>query len=193
MTHTEAGVDEAGRGPLVGSVVAAAVILDPLKPVQGLADSKTLSQKRRVALAKQIRERAADWAIAEVTHTEIDHLNILQASLLAMKRAVDGLSIKPDNVLVDGNRTPDLGNVHCRAVVKGDAKVPAISAASILAKVHRDDQMTTLHSMHPRYGFDRHKGYPTRQHLRMLHEHGPIEQHRKTYKPVANWMKHNSG
>jgi ribonuclease HII len=184
-----AGVDEAGRGPLVGSVIAAAVILDPLKPITGLADSKTLSEKKRLALAEQIRECAADWAIGEVTHAEIDKLNILQASLLAMKRAVDGLVIKPDSVLVDGNRTPDLGDVPCSAIVKGDAKVPAISAASILAKVHRDEQIMELHKIHPQYGFDRHKGYPTQQHLRMLQQHGPIHQHRKTYKPVAKVLK----
>lgn len=181
---TIAGVDEAGRGPLVGSVIAAAVILDPFKPITGLADSKTLSEKKRLVLAEQIRERAADWAIGEVTHAEIDELNILRASLLAMKRAVDGLVVKPDSVLVDGNRTPDL-DVPCSAIVKGDAKVPAISAASILAKVHRDEQIMALHKIHPQYGFDRHKGYPTQQHLRMLQEHGPIHQHRKTYKPVA--------
>jgi ribonuclease HII len=185
MTHTEAGVDEAGRGSLVGSVIAAAVVLDPLKPITGLADSKALSEKKRLALAEQIRQRAADWAIGEVTHAEIDELNILQASLLAMKRAVEGLVIEPDNVLVDGNRTPDLGDTPCSAIVKGDATVPAISAASILAKAHRDDQMMTLHRVYPQYGFDRHKGYPTRHHLRMLHEHGVIYQHRKTYRPVA--------
>ena len=184
-TKPFAGVDEAGRGPLVGSVIAAAVVLDPLKTITGLADSKTLSEKNRVALAAQIRERAASWAIGEVTHTEIDELNILQASLLAMKRAVDRLVIKPDSVLVDGNIAPDLGDVPCNAIVKGDAKVPAISAASILAKVYRDDQMLMLHKIYPQYGFDKHKGYPTRQHLRMLKEYGPISQHRKTYKPVA--------
>lgn len=184
---TEVGVDEAGRGPLVGSVIAAAVVLDPLKPIAGLADSKTLSEKKRLALAEQIRQKAVDWAIGEVNHTEIDELNILQASMLAMKRAVEGLVIKPDNVLVDGNSTPDLGDVPCSAIVKGDAKVPAISAASILAKVHRDNQMI-LHKIYPQYGFDKHKGYPTRQHLRMLQEHGPIHQHRKTYKPVAKLL-----
>jgi len=135
-------------------------------------------------LAEQIRQNAADWAIGEATHAEIDELNILQASLLAMKRAVNNLNIKPDRVLVDGNRTPDLGGVPCSAIVKGDAKVPAISAASILAKVHRDNQMMVLHMIYPQYGFDRHKGYPTRQHLTMLREHGPIHEHRKTYKPV---------
>lgn len=182
--HT-AGVDEAGRGPLVGSVIAAAVILDPLKPITGLVDSKVLSEKRRIALAEQIRQCAADWAIGEANHAEIDKLNILQASLLAMKRAVDGLVIKPDNVLVDGNRTPDLGNTQCSTIVKGDATVPAISAASILAKVYRDNQMMVLHKTYPQYGFDKHKGYPTRQHLKMIQEHGPIHQHRKTYKPIA--------
>jgi ribonuclease HII len=183
-----AGVDEAGRGPLVGSVIAAAVILDPLKTITGLADSKTLSEKKRVMLAEQIRECAVDWAIGEVTHAEIDELNILQASLLAMKRAVENLVIKPDSVLVDGNRTPDLRDVPCSAIVKGDAKVPAISAASILAKVHRDDQMRVLHRMYPQYGFDRHKGYPTKHQLTMLCEHGPISEHRKTYKPVKIYL-----
>jgi ribonuclease HII len=180
----EAGVDEVGRGPLVGSVIAAAVILNPLKPIMGLADSKVLSKKKKLALAYSIRDSALDWAIGEATHLEIDELNILQASLLAMKRAVDGLTIRPDNVLVDGNRSPDI-DIPCRAIVKGDATVPAISAASILAKIHRDEQMMTLHQIHPMYGFDKHKGYPTEQHLNMLQKHGPIDQHRKTYKPVT--------
>jgi len=180
-----AGVDEAGRGPLVGSVIAAAVILDPLKPITGLADSKTLSEKKRLALAEQIHKNAVDWAIGEVTHEEIDKLNILQASMLAMKRAVHGLVIKPNSALVDGNKTPDIGDVPCIAIIKGDVKVPVISAASILAKVYRDNQMIALHTIHPQYGFDKHKGYPTRQHLKMLQEHGPIQQHRKTYKHIA--------
>jgi len=186
--NTIAGIDEAGRGPLVGSVIATAVILDPLKPLTGLADSKTLSEKKRLVLAEQIRQNAVDWAIGEATHSEIDELNILQASLIAMKRAVKNLTIKPDSVLVDGNRTPDLGGVPCSAIVKGDSKVPAISAASILAKVHRDDQMMVLHRIYPQYGFDRHKGYPTRHHLTMLREHGPIHEHRKTYKPVKMYL-----
>jgi ribonuclease HII len=182
-----AGVDEVGRGPLVGSVIAAAVILNPLKLIDGIADSKTLSEKKRIAIAEQIKQNAT-WAIGEATHDEIDELNILQATMLAMKRAVDGLTIKPDNVLVDGNKAPDLGDISCNAIVKGDAKIPAISAASILAKVYRDDQMRSLHEIYPQYGFDIHKGYPTKQHMKMIQEYGLIHEHRKTYKPIRKYL-----
>ncbi len=180
----EAGVDEAGRGPLAGSVIAAAVILDPGAPIVGLADSKTLSEKKRGRLSLEIKEKAVAWAIGEATHKEIDESNILQASLLAMKRAVDNLDVTPTNVLVDGNAKPAMG-IPCVAIVRGDATEPAISAASIVAKVHRDAQMVALHEIHPQYGFDKHKGYPTKHHMEMLKLYGPIEYHRKTYKPVA--------
>lgn len=191
MVYIEAGVDEAGRGALVGSVIAAAVILDPLNPIDGLADSKILSEKKRLILDEHIRQRAMAWAIGEATNVEIDNLNILQASLLAMKRAVSGLVIRPDKVLVDGNKTPELDDIPCISIVRGDATVDAISAASILAKVYRDDQMVTLHKSYPQYGFNKHKGYPTREHLKMLKEHGVINQYRKTYKPVANLLNNS--
>jgi ribonuclease HII len=191
MVYIEAGVDEAGRGALVGSVIAAAVILDPLNPIDGLADSKILSEKKRIILDEHIRQRAIAWAIGEATNVEIDNLNILQASLLAMKRAVLALVIRPDKVLVDGNKTPELDDIPCISIVRGDATVAAISAASILAKVYRDDQMVTLHKSYPQYGFNKHKGYPTREHLKMLKEHGVINQYRKTYKPVANLLNNS--
>lgn len=179
-----AGVDEAGRGPLVGDVVAAAVILDPDKPIAGLADSKVLSQKRREVLFEQIQQQALAWSVASATATEIDQLNILQATFLAMQRAVSGLKVLPEQVLVDGNRCPDFA-CPTEAVVKGDSKVPAISAASILAKVVRDRQMYELHLAHPDYGFDRHKGYPTALHREMLQALGPLPEHRRSYRPVA--------
>jgi ribonuclease HII len=178
-----AGVDEAGRGPLAGPVVAAAVILDPRAPIRGLADSKALSPGRRERLFDEIRAKALALAIAEASVEEIDRLNILQATLLAMRRAVDGLRLVPRLVLVDGNRLPPLA-MPARAIVKGDATVPSISAASILAKVHRDRLCVALHASWPQYGFDGHKGYPTAAHLRALREHGACPAHRRSFGPV---------
>ena len=178
------GVDEAGRGPLAGSVVAAAVILDPERPIEGLNDSKKLSAKRREALAIEIRGSALAWAIAEASVAEIDHLNILQASLLAMQRAVDALSLRPSEALIDGNRCPQLC-CPARAVIGGDGKVASIAAASILAKTFRDAQMLELHALYPQYGFARHMGYPTAVHLAALREHGVSPVHRLSYAPVA--------
>lgn len=177
------GVDEAGRGPLAGPVYAAAVILDPLRPVAGLADSKALSASRRETLAQRIRERSLAWTIAHATVDEIDQLNILRASLLAMKRAVDRLCVTPAEVLVDGLHCP-LIDVPTRAIARGDATVEAISAASILAKTARDAEMLALHTRFPQYGFDRHKGYPTPEHLNALRIHGACELHRKSFAPV---------
>nr|WP_240592729.1 ribonuclease HII [Macromonas bipunctata] len=179
-----AGVDEAGRGPLAGPVVAAAVILDDLHPIAGLADSKKLSAARREALFDEIRAKALCCSIAEASVAEIDRLNILQATLLAMQRAVAGLRLRPSLVQVDGNRLPLLG-IRAEAIVKGDAKVAAISAASILAKVTRDRGLQALHAQYPQYGFDRHKGYGTAAHLAALHTHGPCEAHRRSFAPVA--------
>lgn len=178
-----AGVDEAGRGPLAGPVVAAAVMLDELQPIRGLNDSKKLSPRARERLFDEIRAKALCCCIAEASVEEIDRLNILQATLLAMRRAVEGLRLKPQRVLVDGNRLPLL-TMPAEAIVRGDAKVPAISAASILAKVHRDRLCTTLHERHPQYGFDGHKGYPTAAHLAALREHGACEVHRRSFAPV---------
>ena len=178
-----AGVDEAGRGPLAGPVVAAAVILDELKPIRGLGDSKTISPARRERLYDEIRAKALACCIAEASVEEIDRLNILQATLLAMQRAVHGLRLSPRKVLVDGNRLPLL-KVPAEAIVKGDATVPAISAASILAKVHRDRLCLALHDTHPAYGFATHKGYPTAAHLAALRAHGACEAHRRSYAPV---------
>lgn len=180
---TVCGVDEAGRGPLAGPVVAAAVILDPARPVAGLADSKKLSAKKREQLAAAIRASAIAWAVAEATVEEIDALNILQATLLAMQRAVAGLAIAPAEVLVDGNRCPRL-DVPVRAIVGGDATVAQISAASILAKTVRDAGMLDLHARYPRYGFDRHMGYGTAAHLTALRAHGPCPAHRRSFAPV---------
>jgi ribonuclease HII len=177
------GVDEAGRGPLAGPVLAAAVILDAGRPIAGLADSKQLTARQRDARAREIRARALAWAIASASVEEIDALNILQASLLAMRRAVRLLSVQPEEVLVDGLHCPELG-LPARAVVKGDATVAAISAASILAKVARDDEMRALHRRHPEYGFDRHKGYPTPAHLAALRAHGVSAVHRRSFGPV---------
>ncbi|MGN6702401.1 MAG: ribonuclease HII [Burkholderiaceae bacterium] len=177
------GVDEAGRGPLAGPVFAAAVILDPARPIDGLRDSKKLSAARREALAEAIRERALAWSIAHCSETEIDELNILQATMLAMRRAVDGLHVPPGLALIDGNRCPDLP-VAARAVVRGDATVPAISAASILAKTARDAVLDELHARFPQYAFDRHKGYPTALHLERLRLHGVSPVHRRSYAPV---------
>lgn len=178
------GVDEAGRGPLAGPVVAAAVILDPLNPISGLNDSKKLSAKRRDALAVEIRAKALAWSVAEASVEEIDRINILQASLLAMRRAVEGLKIAPEKALIDGNRCPPLA-CPAEAVVGGDGKVASIAAASILAKTVRDAGMLLLHAEYPMYGFDRHMGYPTAFHLQALREHGPSPVHRRSYAPVA--------
>ena len=179
-----AGVDEAGRGPLAGPVVAAAVILDDRHPIYGLADSKKLSAKRREALFDEIRAKALCCSIAQASVEEIDTLNILQATLLAMRRAVLGLRLPPKLVLVDGNRLPVL-EIRSEAIVKGDEKVPAISAASILAKVTRDRWCNQYHTEFPQYGFDQHKGYGTAEHLAALRQHGACPQHRKTFRPVT--------
>lgn len=178
-----AGVDEVGRGPLAGPVVAAAVILDPDRPIQGLADSKALSPRRREALAMQIRECAGAWALGRAEPVEIDALNILQASLLAMARAVAALSRMPTEILVDGIHLPDV-TCPARAIVGGDATVPAISAASILAKVARDTEMLELDVLYPQYGFRQHKGYPTAEHLAALLAHGASPIHRRSFAPV---------
>ncbi|MBJ8423874.1 ribonuclease HII [Acinetobacter bereziniae] len=179
-----AGVDEAGRGPLVGSVVAAAVILDPNNPIEGLNDSKKLTEKKREKLFIEIKEKALAWAIAEATHQEIDEINILQASLLAMQRAVEALKLVPEHVLVDGNKVPKGLNMSCDAVVGGDALHAEISAASILAKVTRDHEMVDLDKQYPQFGFAKHKGYPTKAHFDAIAEHGVIDQHRRSYSPV---------
>jgi ribonuclease HII len=179
-----AGVDEAGRGPLAGPVVAAAVILDDLNPIEGLADSKKLTALRREKLYDEIRAKALCCCIAEASVEEIDRLNILQATLLAMRRAVEGLRLKPAKVLVDGNHLPVL-DVLAEAIVKGDAKVPAISAASILAKVHRDRWCVEVDREFPQYGFAAHKGYGTAEHLAALRAHGACPQHRRSFAPVA--------
>ena len=178
-----AGVDEAGRGPLAGPVVAAAVILDELAPIKGLRDSKVLTARARERLFDEIRARALCCSIAQASVEEIDTLDILQATLLAMQRTVDGLRLRPHKVLVDGNRLPVL-TMAAQAIVKGDAKVRAISAASILAKVYRDRLCQELHAQHPEYGFGGHKGYPTAAHLAALREHGPCAQHRRSFAPV---------
>ena len=183
-----AGVDEAGRGPLAGPVVAAAVILDDLHPIAGLADSKKLSAARREKLYDEIRAKALCCSIAQASVEEIDRLNILQATLLAMRRAVEGLRLKPAKVLVDGNRLPVL-DVLAEAIVKGDAKVPAISAASILAKVHRDRWCADYDREFPQYGFAAHKGYGTAEHMAALRAHGACPQHRKTFAPVAEVLR----
>ena len=179
-----AGVDEAGRGPLVGSVVAAAVILDPNNPIEGLNDSKKLTEKKREKLFIEIQEKALAWCIAEASHTEIDELNILQASLLAMRRAVEGLKLQPNHVLVDGNKEPKGLQMSCEAIIGGDALHAEISAASILAKVTRDHQMVEMDALYPQYGFAKHKGYPTKAHFEAIAEHGVIEAHRRSYGPV---------
>lgn len=184
--HTDdviCGVDEAGRGPLAGPVFAAAVILDPSKPIAGLRDSKKLSEARRDALAVLIKRDALAWAIAECSEQEIDTLNILQATMLAMRRAVEGLKIVPSLALIDGNRCPVMA-VRSEAIIKGDDTVAAISAASILAKTARDSALMTLHEQYPHYAFDRHKGYPTALHLERLRLHGVSPAHRKSYQPV---------
>ncbi|KAF3996251.1 ribonuclease HII [Glaciimonas immobilis] len=177
------GVDEAGRGPLAGPVFAAAVILDPARPIVGLRDSKKLTAERRELLATQIKECALAWSIAECSEDEIDTLNILQASMLAMRRAVDGLAMLPTLALIDGNRCPIMA-VRAEAIIKGDDKVQAISAASILAKTARDAALVVLHQQYPVYAFDQHKGYPTLLHMERLRLHGVSPVHRKSYAPV---------
>lgn len=183
-----AGVDEAGRGPLAGPVVAAAVILDELNPIKGLADSKKLTPLRRERLYEEIRAKALCCSIALATAEEIDALNILQATMLAMKRAVEGLRLRPHKVLVDGNRLPEL-SILAEAIVKGDALVPSISAASILAKVYRDRWCAEFHLEYPQYGFAAHKGYGTAEHLAALHKHGACPQHRRSFAPVAGVLR----
>ncbi|MDQ7075467.1 MAG: ribonuclease HII [Gammaproteobacteria bacterium] len=187
MTYL-AGVDEVGRGPLVGSVVTAAVILNPDRPIVGLMDSKKLSEKKREALFAEIQDKALAFCIAEATAAEIDKINILQATMLAMKRAVEGLTIIPHLVQVDGNRCPDI-DLPCEAIVKGDALVAQISAASILAKVYRDRQMRVLDQKYPQYGFAQHKGYPTKAHRQALLEFGVIDEHRRSFRPVAQRLR----
>lgn len=190
------GVDEAGRGPLAGAVYAAAVVLDPNKPIQGLADSKKLSEKKRDALAIEIKQSALAWAIASSSVQEIDTINILQASLLAMKRAIEAMQLQfgitPDLVQVDGNKTPQI-ILPCEAIVKGDSKVQAISAASILAKTARDAELYVLDKQYPLYGFAQHKGYPTADHMRLLKQHGVSPIHRKSYAPVRLLLAGNLG
>lgn len=183
-----AGVDEAGRGPLAGSVYAAAVILDPERKIEGLADSKVLTEERREELAAQIKERAVAYSIAEANVEEIDRLNILHASMLAMARAIEGLSTTPNHCMIDGNRCP-VTQCNCQAIVKGDALVQEISAASILAKVARDHSMHELHSRHPVYGFDSNKGYPTKAHIAALRQHGVLDVHRRSFGPVRQQLQ----
>ncbi|MEM5510032.1 ribonuclease HII [Pseudoalteromonas sp. AS71] len=187
-----AGVDEVGRGPLVGDVVTAAVILDPTKPIAGLADSKKLTDKKRQALAIEIKEKALCYAYGRCNPTEIDELNILHATMLAMTRAVEALSTQPEFVFIDGNRLPKLA-MPAQAVVKGDSLVAEISAASILAKVARDDEMIELDKRHPEYGFAGHKGYPTKAHFAALEQYGAIDEHRKSFKPVQRVLAQANG
>lgn len=188
-----AGVDEAGRGPLAGAVFAAAVILDPAKPIAGLADSKVLSEARRDELALLIKRDALAWCIASASVEEIDKLNILHATMLAMTRAVQGLQPQATRALIDGNRVPKGLPVPGEAIVKGDAKVAAISAASILAKTARDAELVALDALHPQYGFARHKGYPTAEHLAALEQHGALPAHRKSFGPVKAWLARQQG
>lgn len=186
-----AGVDEVGIGPLAGCVVACAVILDPEQPILGLRDSKLVSEKTRPHLAESIRARATCWSLGSASVAEIDQLNVLAASHLAMQRAVAGLTSVPDTVLVDGNKTPEFG-LPAKAIVKGDRRVAAISAASIVAKVTRDQQLHDLAQRFPGYGFERHKGYPTKQHLQALIELGPCEAHRRSFAPVQRALEMRS-
>lgn len=178
-----AGVDEVGRGPLAGAVVAAAVILDPDNPIEGLTDSKKLTEKRREILSAQIKEKALCWAFGRAEPEEIDQLNILQASLLAMSRAVEGLTTQPNHCLIDGNKCPKL-SCTSEAIVKGDLKVDSIGAASIIAKVERDNELKRLDQQYPGYGLAKHKGYPTKQHLEALEELGITPIHRRSFSPV---------
>ncbi len=178
-----AGVDEVGRGPLVGDVVTAAVILDPNNPIEGLNDSKKLSEKKRLALLPEVKEKALAWAVGRCSPEEIDELNILQATMVAMQRAIAGLKVQPDLALIDGNRCPELP-MDSQAVVKGDLRVAEISAASIIAKVVRDQEMEELDKQYPQFGFAKHKGYPTKAHFEAIEQHGVISEHRKSFKPV---------
>jgi ribonuclease HII len=186
------GVDEAGRGPLVGAVVAGAVVLDPNNPIEGLKDSKKLSAARREFLYEQIMEKAKAWGVGEASPLEIDQINILQATMLAMRRAIEdlatGLGRWPDKALIDGNRCPELP-ISAEAIVKGDAKEPAISAASIVAKVTRDRQMMSLHERYPEYGFAQHMGYPTEAHFAALKQYGACDQHRRSFSPVRKVLE----
>jgi len=182
-----AGVDEVGRGPLAGPVVAAAVILKPDHTIVGLADSKKLSEKKREFLYPQIQEQSISYALGEASVEEIDAINILQASLLAMKRAIEGLSITPEHVLVDGNKAPDI-HISVDTVVKGDSRVASISAASILAKVYRDRMMVEYHQEYPQFSFHKHKAYGSKLHMEELNEHGPLPVHRKTFAPVRKLL-----
>jgi ribonuclease HII len=184
--HWVCGVDEAGRGPLCGSVVAAAVILDPARPISGLADSKKISASKREKLAIEIKTHALAWAVAEASVAEIDKLNILHATMLAMRRAVESLRVVPSEALIDGNRIPPGLLIPARAIVKGDATEPAISAASILAKTCRDAQLIDMDRRYPQYGFARHKGYPTNEHLQALKKFGASTEHRRSFGPVAD-------
>lgn len=194
IAYCIAGVDEVGRGPLVGDVVTAAVILDPDNPIEGLMDSKKLSEKKRTLLAQEIKEKAISWSVGRASPEEIDTLNILHATMLAMQRAVQGLDVSPDYVLVDGNRTPAFvnaeGSINSQAVVKGDDRVVEISAASIVAKVTRDEEMIALDKLHPEYGFAKHKGYPTKVHLEKIIELGVLDCYRQSFKPVARVLGH---
>ena len=186
------GVDEAGRGPLVGAVVAGAVVLDPNNPIDGLKDSKKLTAARREYLYEQIMEKAKAWGVGEASPLEIDQINILQATMLAMRRAIEDLTTRlgawPDKALIDGNRCPELP-IAAEAIVKGDAKEPAISAASIVAKVTRDRQMMSLHERHPEYGFAQHMGYPTEAHFAALKQYGACDQHRRSFSPVRRVLE----
>jgi ribonuclease HII len=192
MMRLVAGVDEVGRGPLVGDVVTAAVILDPSRPIKGLADSKKLSAKRREQLAETIKQHALCWAIGRATPLEIDQLNILQATMLAMSRAVDALKVRPEHVMVDGNRCPKW-QYSSEAVVKGDSLIAEISAASIIAKVARDQDMLVLDAAYPDYGFAQHKGYPTALHLAKLAELGPLSSYRMSFRPVQHSLALRNG
>lgn len=192
MNNIIAGVDEVGRGPLVGDVVTAAVILDPNYPIAGLADSKKLSEKKRLLLAKEIQQHALAWSIGRASPQEIDELNILHATMLAMTRAVQGLTIQPNHVMVDGNRCPDW-EYSSEAIVKGDGLIAQISAASIIAKVTRDQEMTDLDNQYPEYGFAKHKGYPTAFHLAKLAELGPLPQYRMSFRPVQQSLAARNG
>ncbi|CAK2171274.1 ribonuclease HII [Vibrio sp. 10N.261.46.E11] len=178
-----AGVDEVGRGPLVGDVVTAAVILDPNNPIEGLNDSKKLSEKKRLALLPEIKEKALAWSVGRCSPQEIDEWNILQATMVAMQRAIAGLSVQPDMALIDGNRVPQLP-MDGLAIIKGDLRVAEISAASIIAKVVRDQEMEELDKLHPEFGFAKHKGYPTKAHFEAIEKHGVTEHYRKSFKPV---------
>jgi ribonuclease HII len=182
------GVDEAGRGPIAGPVYAAAVILDPARRVNGLADSKVLSAERREVLAARIRERAVAWAVAAASVEEIDALNIFRAALLAMRRAIDSLGVRPDEAWIDGTHVPQVA-CRARAFVDGDATHKVISAASILAKTARDAEMRVLHERYPQYGFDRHKGYSTPEHFARLAKHGPCGIHRRSFDPVKSYFQ----